>query len=74
MKYGSSAILSRIERDFANGWHGSADKWWAENPDITTINSIAPHFTALKQEGRIRKVGVERTRHGGVATTFEASR
>lgn len=60
-----------IEQDFAEGWQGTADDWWAQHPEVTTINFIAPVFTSLKQEGTIAPTGVKkRTRHGGVAQVY----
>jgi hypothetical protein len=64
-------MAEMIELSFDNGWEGTADKWWAQHPWVTTINSIAPTFTHLKQEGIIVKAGDrERTRSGGLATPY----
>jgi hypothetical protein len=67
-------LAERIDRDFAAGWEGTADDWWAAHPWVTTINSIAPHFTRLKQLGLIVPSGSRRrTRAGGLATPFRAA-
>lgn len=60
-----------IEAEFANGWEGTADEWWAQHPLVSTINNVAPVFTHLSQAGLIEPTGEKRrTRHGGMARVF----
>ncbi len=61
----------RIALSFEDGWEGTADDWWAQHPEVSTINSVAPMFTHLKQVQKIVPAGPRRpTRHGGLATPW----
>lgn len=65
-------VAERVVRSFKEGWQGTADEWWAQNPDVSTINNVAPVFTHLKQAGIIVPAGSRRrTRHGGLATPWK---
>lgn len=63
-------VPEMIERDLKSGWVGCADAWWAGHAYIKTINSIAPTFTRLKQEGKLVPLGRTTTRSGGKATVW----
>ena len=70
-----AALERRIVGSFEVGWEGTADEWWAQHPEVSTINSVAPTFTYLKQIGMIVPSGPRRlTRHGGLATPWKARR
>jgi hypothetical protein len=71
MTTGRKRMYDWILRTFVDGWEGTADEWWAQHPDVKTINSIAPCFTYMKQKGLIEPAGVRRpTRNGGEATPY----
>lgn len=64
-------VQDRIIASFNEGWSGTADEWWAQNPDVSTINNVAPSFTYLKQQQFIEPNGTRRrTRHGGMAQPY----